>query len=123
MRILAFVLIIGAVGCQNPEQVNPVVYTLETQAIGQTSATFIGNLQDPGVSNILTYGFVWSETANPNVVTGNLIVLGERDVAGEFSALQEGLAAGTTYYVRAFVSDANFSSITYANVEDFTTLR
>ncbi len=117
---MSFMFIIS---CQNPEQVEPIVTTSEVQNIGISNASFIGNLVDPGASASWVYGFVWSDQPGPNVVTGNLIVLGERTSTGAFSSNQEYLSPNTTYYVRAFVADKSFSTIFYAGEVDFSTLK
>jgi len=109
--------------CHNPEQVDPIVRTGEVQNIGLNNGTLVGNLEDPGVAKSWVYGFVWSDQPGPNVVSGTTIVLGERDGAGAFSANLENLSTGTTYYVKAFVSDDSFKQIFYGAQEDFKTLQ
>ncbi len=96
--------------------------TVEVQNIGKNNAAFVGNLKDPGAINTWTYGFVYAEFPGANIVSGNLVVIGERSGTGEFSINQEGLEANTQYFVKAFVSDQGFSNIFYANEVDFTTL-
>ena len=109
--------------CHNPEQVEPIVVTKETQNIGMSQATYVGELRDAGVTPTWLYGFVYSDQPGPNIVTGTRIVLGERSTEGEFSALGENLNSGTTYYVRAFVSDDDFTTIFYGQEISFITLQ
>jgi len=122
VRTYAAIFFLFFLSCQNEEQVDPIVRTGEVQNIGQNNATLVGKLEDPGATQSWVYGFVWSELPGPNMVTGNLIVLGERTNAGEFSANQENLIPNTVYYVKAYVSDKSFSSIFYAAETDFRTL-
>ena len=110
------------IGCQRQENVNPVIFTLETQNIAQSEATFVGELRDLGVRSTWVYGFVWSDQAGTNIASGNVIVLGEKNTGGVFSAKQENLNAGSTYYVKAFVSDPGYNSIFYAAEVAFNTL-
>ena len=123
MRLFVLFSCVLFYSCQNPEQVDPIVATEEVQNIGTGNAAFIGSLVDAGASVSWVYGFVWSDQPGTNVVTGNLIVLGERTSAGEFSVNQENLNSNTQYYVKAYVADKSFSRIYYAAEVDFRTLQ
>ncbi len=120
---LLYLLFLVLVSCHNPEQVDPTVRTNEVQNIGKNSATFVGKLEDEGAAKTWTYGFIWADFPGANIINGNLVAIGERSVTGNFSINQEGLESDKTYYVKAFVSDKNYSSIFYANEVDFTTLQ
>lgn len=120
MRYL-MVLMVFFIACHNPEQVEPIIVTGEVQNIGSTEATFVGELQDTGVTQTWVYGFVYSDNPGPNIVSGMMIVLGERATTGEFSAKGENLTPATTYYVRSFVSDASYTTIYYGQEVNFNT--
>jgi len=123
MRLVVFFSIsFFLLSCNNAEQVDPILKTIEVQNIGKNNAAFVGDLKDPGVINTWTYGFIWADFSGANIVSGNLVVIGERSEAGVFSINQEGLIPNTKYFVKAFVSDQSFSKIFYANEVDFTTL-
>ena len=121
--VLLYLLFLVLVSCHNPEQVDPTVRTGDVQNIGKNNATFNGKLEDEGAVSTWTYGFIWADFPGSNIVNGNLVVLGERSVTGEFSINQEGLDSDKTYSVKAFVSEKNFSKVFYANEVDFNTLQ
>jgi hypothetical protein len=123
MRLRVFFpILLFLFSCNNAEQVDPIVRTGEVQNIGRTNATFVGRLEDTGAFSTWTFGFIWADFPGANIVSGNLVIIGERSEAGEFSINQEGLNSDTRYFVKAFVSDKSFSSVFYANEIDFTSL-
>jgi hypothetical protein len=95
----------------------PVIETLEVTDLTQTSAVSGGDVISIGNSPITARGICWSTTDNPTI-TDNVIT-DPATTTGEFITLIEGLITGTTYYVRAFATNASGTS--YGEVIVFST--
>lgn len=81
----------------------PVVKTAEVTRIEYRTALGGGVIEDPGASEVTACGICWSTTENPTVENDNV----EGDPAeAAFSLPIENLSSGTTYYVRAFATNA-----------------
>ncbi len=82
----------------------PVISALNMTAITANSAIFTANVTDDCGSSVTAKGICWSLTPNPtvslNTKTSNGIGL------GVFSATATGLSANTSYYLRAYATNA-----------------
>jgi hypothetical protein len=93
----------------------PVVTTTSITAISSSSASSGGTVTDIGLSAISAVGVCWSTTDNPtidNSITNN-------GTTASFTSSLTGLAAGTTYYVRAYATNSFGTS--YGDQLSFTT--
>ena len=95
----------------------PTVETIEATNITQTTAVSGGDVISVGNSPITARGICWSITDNPTI-TDNVIT-DPATTTGEFISLIEGLTTGTTYFVRAFATNASGTS--YGDVIVFST--
>jgi uncharacterized protein (TIGR02145 family) len=100
----------------------PKVTTNTTSAISYTTATSGGNVTAEGGASVTARGVCWSTSTNPTIALATKTVDGTG--TGAFTSSITGLAANTTYYVRAYatnsvgtsygtqVSFVNFPSVT-----------
>ncbi len=96
--------------------VPPTINTLNVSSIAQTTATLGGNVTDDGGAIITARGVCWGTNQNPTVAGSKT---SDCTGSGSFSSYLNGLAANTTYYVRAYA--ANSEGIVYGNEETFKT--
>ena len=94
----------------------PVVTTAAVTNITETTATGGGNVTEDGGSPILQRGICWAVTQEPALGGTSAVATG---TTGAFTAPITGLTAATTYYVRAYATNANGTS--YGNQVTFTT--
>ena len=94
----------------------PTVTTDAATNVGAYTATCGGNVTVDGGYSVLARGVCWSTSPNP-VFNDNHVSCG--DGLGVFSCQLTGLAAGTTYYVRAYAT--NSVGTAYGNQVSFTT--
>ena len=92
-----------------------VVTTSSVSSITQTTAISGGTISYQGASAISARGICWSTSANPTLA--NSFTTNGTGV-GTFTANLTGLIAGTTYYVRAFATNASGTS--YGNEVSFS---
>jgi len=81
--------------------------TLSTAAatlVTSTSASIVGNVTATGGGTITARGVCYATTASPTI-SSSVVAVGSG--AGEFTASLTGLAAGTTYYARAYATNAS----------------
>jgi uncharacterized protein (TIGR02145 family) len=97
--------------------VAPTVTTTALSAITASSATSGGEVTVTGGATITTQGVCWSTSQNP---TTALPTKTSDGTATPFTSSMTGLAAGTTYYVRAYATNSVGTS--YGNELSFTTL-
>jgi uncharacterized protein (TIGR02145 family) len=95
----------------------PVVQTSATGTITPTTAESGGNVSDDGGAAVIERGLCWATTNNPTIA-GNKLVLGNG--SGSFTGTLSGLLPATTYYVKAYASNANGTS--YGSAVSFITL-
>lgn len=128
---IAGILII-AVSCKKKEDdPQPEISTVKTHAvtnIALTSVTLNGLVGKLGTDGTTDHGFVWAETANPDLDASGKQSLGAKTAAGPFTHKLTGLTVGKTYHVRAYATDAQgtvfgvdetFNTLT-PTVTDFT---
>jgi hypothetical protein len=93
-----------------------VITTTAVSSITQATAISGGTISYQGASAITARGICWSTSANPTLA--NSFTTNGTGV-GTFTANLTGLTAGTTYYVRAFATNASGTS--YGNEVSFST--
>jgi len=98
----------------------PVVTTQAVTSINTANGTaiFNGTLVSSGDWPIFERGFVFGSSPNPTIADRKEIVSGS-EVAGAFSRAVSNIQEKTTYFVRAFVTNAN--GTVYGNQESFFT--
>ena len=95
----------------------PTVTTTAVSNIDKTTATGGGNVTADGGASVTARGICWSTSQNPTV-SGNHTTDGTG--TGSFTSAMTGLAANTTYYVRAYAT--NEAGTAYGEEVSFTTL-
>jgi M6 family metalloprotease-like protein len=94
----------------------PTVSTSTISSITSSSATGGGNVTAAGSSSVSARGICYSTSQNPTIANSRVV---SGSGTGTFSANMTGLAANTTYYVRAYAT--NTSGTAYGNQVSFTT--
>jgi len=95
--------------------------TVTTEAvtnIGKTTATGNGNITDLGSPAPTQHGVCWNTTGTPTIA-GHKTEEGPVSSTGAFTSKITSLSPGTTYYVRAYITDA--VGTIYGNEVSFTT--
>ncbi len=95
----------------------PVVTTGTVSDINSLSATCIGNVISDGGEDVTSRGICWNTFQNPTITDSHTT---EGMGTGEFTSIITNLEPFTTYYVRAYATNAHGTS--YGNEEVFTTL-
>jgi hypothetical protein len=96
----------------------PSISAIDVSNITQTGAIFIGLIRSDGDSAITQKGFVWSTSPNPNIALTTKSIdtnMGNNDIVKTIT----GLSPATTYYLRAFATNALGTS--YSLETAFTT--
>ena len=83
---------------------SPTVVTGAVTGVTSNAASLSGAVTSDGGGEIMDYGFVWGTTMNPTILNGHK-VSGTGSSSG-FTANLTGLAAGTTYHVRAYAKNS-----------------
>jgi pectinesterase len=114
-----FVLLIS--GCdmepeREPEPAVPVVMTLETTGISNTSVISGGKVLSVGSLPVTARGVCWNREGSPTVTDLKTI---EGSGTGTFASIIEGLEEATGYFVRAYA--INPVGIAYGGQEYFVT--
>jgi hypothetical protein len=92
------------------------INTLSVSNLTTSSATVSGTIISDGGSSITARGFCWSTATNPTIENSKST---ETGTLGNLSSAITGLSSGTTYYVRAYIT--NSSGTSYGNEVSFTT--
>jgi uncharacterized protein (TIGR02145 family) len=95
----------------------PTVTTGTVSNLTSTSAAITGTVSSDGGSSVSARGICYSTSQNPTI-SGTCVASGTG--TGSFTANLSGLAIGTTYYVRAYATNAVTTS--YGTQSSFTTL-
>ena|SRR5258706_9073554 len=96
----------------------PTVTTQAATSVSGTSATGNGTLVNLGGSAVTATGFVWSSsTTNPTLADSS--VSSGSTTVGTFTASITGLSGTTTYYYRAYATNAIGTA--YGDMLTFTT--
>jgi uncharacterized protein (TIGR02145 family) len=109
---LSFVL----ASCTSNTGLPPTVTTWTTRAVTQTTVTCGGTVTSDGGLYITARGVCWSPLPNPTIKNN---VTTDSTGTGNFSSLMESLQPATTYYVRAYATNANGTG--YGNIIIITT--
>jgi len=102
-------------GC-NEDKALPKISTVEFSAIYTYSAICNGKVLDDGGTQVLSKGVCWNTTGNPTISDYRNI---DGKGIGEFTSTIKGLAPNTTYYIKAYATNAN--GTTYSNSVSFKT--
>jgi uncharacterized protein (TIGR02145 family) len=95
----------------------PILTTTSITSVTTISASSGGNITDDGGASVTTRGICWNTSGNPTVADTKTT---NGSGTGVFSSNITGLAAGTTYYARAYAT--NSTGTAYGNELSFTTL-
>jgi hypothetical protein len=95
----------------------PTLTTTAASSITKYAASAGGTITSNGGSAITVSGICWSTTATPTTSDTKTT---DGTTSGTFTSSITGLTAGTTYYVRAYATNAIGTS--YATAQSFTTL-
>jgi uncharacterized protein (TIGR02145 family) len=124
--ILLFgVISVFGVSCSDDDDNNPggggntsgiVLSTSVIINISSSGATSGGNITSDGGSAIIDRGVCWRTSANPTIANAHT---NDGTGVGVFTSTISGLTINTTYYVRAYATNAN--STVYGNEVSFTT--
>ena len=96
----------------------PTVTTTTVSNITETSAITGGKITNNGGSIITSRGVCWSTTPQPTILNSKISLTGD---STSFMVAINGLAAGSTYYVRAYA--INSAGTAYGEQETFNTLK
>lgn len=92
------------------------VSTTSISSISNVSCTIGGDVTNNGGSTVMARGFVYNTSPNPTLA--NMFVQAGSGLGG-FSSAINGLVPGTTYYIRAYASNATGTN--YGNQVTFNT--
>jgi hypothetical protein len=95
----------------------PTLTTTAASSVTKYAANTGGTIISNGGSTISASGICWSTTATPTISDSKTT---DGTTSGTFTSSITGLTAGTTYYVRAYATNAIGTS--YGALESFTTL-
>ena len=95
----------------------PVVITDTASIIGITSAVIEGNIINDGDTMITARGVCWDTTPHPTINGSHTI---DGSDTGSYTSILTGLTAETTYYARAYATNAVGTA--YGNEFSFTTV-
>ena len=101
---LAFISANPSVGAY---EATPILSTSSVSSIASTTATSGGTISFDGGSSITTTGVCWSTTQNPTTANSKTT---DGATSGTFTGNMTGLIGGTTYYVRAYATNANHTA-------------
>ena len=87
------------------QNASPTVTTRTLSYISYNSATSGGNVSSSGGVNVTARGVVWSTSQNPTI-TNNQGITNDGNGTGSFSSSLTGLTANTSFYVRAYATNA-----------------
>lgn len=95
----------------------PTVETIDVSSVSANAAICYGNVVEEGSFAVENRGFCFDVTENPTIQN----TIAESSVAGvgNFSCVLQGLKSKTTYYVRAYATNAKGTA--YGNQISFTT--
>jgi uncharacterized protein (TIGR02145 family) len=106
-------------GCDRTDYaVVPSVSTLKPTAITGHSAETGGTIDNSGTNPVTARGVVWNSAGNPTV-GDNYGMTEDGKGSGSFNSIIDGLAPGTTYYVRAYA--INQAGVAYGDQVSFAT--
>ncbi len=123
MRIAASAARVGCSVCymtyQNDGTTAPTVTSSAAGSVGENAAICGGTITSDGGSTVTASGVVYAKTSAPTLTTGTVIATSPVVTSGSFSVSLTGLESGTTYYARAYATNAKGTS--YGSDITFTT--
>ncbi|MEI7831182.1 MAG: FISUMP domain-containing protein, partial [Prolixibacteraceae bacterium] len=105
-----------SIRCISGELALPTLITNTISGISSNSATSGGTISSDGGTAITTRGVCWSTTTTPTIANSKT---SDGTGSGTLTSSITGLAAGTTYYVRAYAT--NSAGTGYGNEVSFKT--
>lgn len=112
-----------AFACQENEADRPELLTKPAQQIGQTSAVLEAEVTETGPVKPITVGFLWSTTNNLTLDSSpGRYIFGDTGSTGPYSINVGTLAPGTTYFYRAYATNASVTQVWYGAIVSFTTM-
>ncbi len=110
----------GVVNNINIKQVAPTFTTVSIPQISEvTGISALVSFSYESNRDVTTYGVCYSTTDNPTIENATIVSLSGTGTKGTPSIPLTDLTAGTTYFVRAYVIDAD--GIKYSNIVSFNT--
>ncbi len=112
--IIVLLLLFSNVGVQTTPKTPPLASTAPSvssaaaTALGYTGATLNGNLRDLGSASSVTVGFLYG--TSPTLAGALNATVRTQTSAGAFNETVTGLAASSTYYVRAWAKGDGFAA-------------
>ena len=97
---------------------NTQISTATVSNIANNTATATGSINHIGALPITAHGFCWNTTGTPTLADAK-VNLGATTTSADYSASINSFNHNTTYYLRAYLIDAN--DTIYGNVVNFTT--
>jgi hypothetical protein len=94
---------VNMVGSTASNALPSLATTTSASSIAGTTATSGGNVTNDGGSTVSARGICWSNTSNPTTANSKTT---ESGTTGSFASNLTGLNASTTYYVRAYATNA-----------------
>lgn len=118
-RFITILLSSNNGGGNNGGNTIPTVTTLEVTEISSIHAVSGGNVTNNGGSAINQVGICWSTNHNPTISDNHAWTTEWDDSVGRYFCSMSGLSANTTYYVRAYATNAVGTG--YGQERSFTT--
>lgn len=120
---LSYLFLFLLLSCQSDEADKPEIKTNSATSIGINRAVLQGEVKEVGPLKPIQYGFLWSAQPGVTVLSAqNRKVVGETSATGTLFSIEiQELNADTEYFVRAFASNASFTSISYGEEVSFRT--
>lgn len=116
LPLFFFILLIS--GCKKDKSSNlPLLATTELSAVNAVSAKSGGDIFSDGGDAVTARGVCWNTVTQPTI-SNSLTMDGQG--TGSFTSTLTGLTNNTTYYVRAYATNANGTA--YGSELSFTTL-
>lgn len=101
----------------NPEIRKPTVVTISVEEISETTAKVVGQVTDNGGAEVTERGICWNTEGAPTIIDWRT---SEGEGLGRYNSYLTDLEPNTTYYVRAYATNAK--GTTYGEEKSFTTL-
>lgn len=118
-------LLFGLTTCQKDEVATrdyPRVYTLAVSEITASGAKFSAEIISGNPSEIIEYGFTWSEFSTaPKMDVDNNVDIKGSITGNSFSSNVQTLTNDKAYYVRSFIKTSDL--LIYGRVVTFKTLK
>lgn len=124
MRITIFLLVFFLFSCQTDEADEPEIQTNPATGIGLNRAILQATLEEVGPLKPVQYGFLLSTQAGVTVINAKQLLVGQTSESPlDYSVELSDLQPNTEYFVRAFVSNASFTTIYYGDEVSFRTAK